>query len=143
MLIVHVLPTASFGGWSRDRYKTKFGVVVFATDGLWDCLTNEEVVGLVGIWLRGQKSSSGVSSAEKTGNKVWERDELLVKLKDDKTVMYQWWRSKKRFIDVDSNVAVNLVRNALLGGADRDLTSALLHGAPSKPPRSRRYRCVP
>ena len=33
--------------------------VVFATDGLWDCLTNEEVVGLVGVWLSGRKLSSG------------------------------------------------------------------------------------
>ena len=113
--------------------------VVFATDGLWDCLTNEEVVGLVGIWLRGQKSSCGVSSAEKTGNeKVWEREELPVKLEEDKSVMYRWWRAKKRFIDVASNVAVHLVRNAL-GGADRDLTSALFY---MEPPRSRRHRCV-
>ena len=40
--------------------------VDFATDGLWDCLTNE-VVGLVGIWLGGRKLSSAESSAEKTG----------------------------------------------------------------------------
>ena len=59
---------------------------------------------------------SRASSAEKTGNeKVWERDELLVKVEEDKTVMYRWWRAKKRFIDVDSNVAVHLVRNALGG----------------------------
>lgn len=118
--------------------------VVLATDGLWDCLTNEEVVGLVGVWLGGRNSSSGdgslASSAEKkTGNeKVWEREELPVKLEEDKTVMYRWWRAKKRFIDVDNNVAVHLVRNAL-GGADRDLTSALLY---MEPPRSRRFRCV-
>ncbi|EDR11078.1 uncharacterized protein LACBIDRAFT_247779, partial [Laccaria bicolor S238N-H82] len=92
--------------------------VVLATDGLWDCLTNEEVVGLVGVWLDRQK----VSSAQKSGN--------------EKTVMYRWWRAKKRFIDVDNNVAVHLVRNAL-GGADRDLTTALLY---LEPPRSRRYR---
>ena len=41
--------------------------VAFATDGLRDCLTNEEVVGLVGIWLGGRKLSSAESSAEKTG----------------------------------------------------------------------------
>ena len=104
---------------------------------------------MVGIWLSGRKLSSGsgdgslvtgASSAEKTGNeKVWEREELPVKLEEDKSVMYRWWRAKKRFIDVDSNVAVHLVRNAL-GGADRDFTSALLD---MEPPRSRRYRCVP
>ena len=50
--------------------------------------------------MGGQKLSSGsgdgslmsrASSAEKTGNeKVWERDELLVKVEEDKTVMYRW-----------------------------------------------------
>ena len=63
---------------------------------------------------------------------------MPVKLEEDKTVMYRWWRAKKRFTDVDNNVAVHLVRNAL-GGADKDLMSALLY---MEPPRSRRYRRV-
>ena len=33
MLIVHILPTASFGGWSRDRYEAKFGVAVSFDSG--------------------------------------------------------------------------------------------------------------
>ncbi|KAI7099086.1 hypothetical protein KC324_g21174, partial [Hortaea werneckii] len=32
--------------------------VVMATDGLWEMLTNEEVVGLVGSWLENQASKS-------------------------------------------------------------------------------------
>ena len=32
--------------------------VVLATDGLWECLTNEEVVGLVGRWLDAQPASA-------------------------------------------------------------------------------------
>ena len=112
--------------------------VAFATDGLWDCLTNEEVVGLVAFgWVVGSCQVRSRVRRRLVKN-VWERDELPVKLEEDKTVMYRWWRAKKRFIDVDNNVAVHLVRNAL-GGAHKDLTSALLY---MEPPRSRRYRCV-
>ena len=155
--------------------------VVLASDGLWDCLTNEEVVGLVGGWLetRGEevkiKEGEGIGegemvmipfgrvaraghdprtgfgkgkgygwprgsnggASEENGTTVWERTDLPVtSLKPDDTPMYKWWRATKRFVNIDSNVAVHLTRNAL-GGADRDLTGALLR---LSPPRSRRYR---
>ena len=42
------------------------------------------------------------------------RDELPVKLEEDKTVIYPCWCAQKRFIDVDNNVAGHLVRNALV-----------------------------
>ncbi|KAF8809367.1 protein serine/threonine phosphatase 2C [Phlegmacium glaucopus] len=92
--------------------------VVLASDGLWDCLTNEEVVGLVGGWLetRGEEVKIG------KGQGIGEGE--------------MFWRATKRFVNIDANVAVHLARNAL-GGADRDLTGALLR---LRPPRSRRYR---
>ena len=40
--------------------------VVLATDGLWEMLTNEEVVGLVGQWLETQANSSGKAPAPST-----------------------------------------------------------------------------
>jgi len=40
--------------------------------------------------------------------------------------MIAFQKTKKKFINIDSNVAVHLSRNAL-GGADRDLTAALLN----------------
>ena len=154
--------------------------VVLASDGLWDCLTNEEVVGLVGGWLetRGEevmiRKGDGIGEGEvvmlpfgrpgpsgqdhKKGfgkgggngwaegdNKIakedettiWERTDLPVtSIKPDKTSMYKRWKATKRFINIDGNSAVHLARNAL-GGADRDLTGALLR---LRPPRSRRYR---
>ena len=158
--------------------------VVMASDGLWDCLTNEEVVGLVGGWLetRGEEvkigSKEGIGEGEmvmlpfgkpgpsgqdpKKGfgkgrgngwpegsnggsdevakenqNTIWERTDLPVtSIKQDNTVMYNWWQATKRFVNIDANAAVHLARNAL-GGADRDLTGALLR---LRPPRSRRYR---
>ena len=42
---------------------SKGDFVVMATDGLWEMLTNEEVVGLVGQWIEKQKDSSNKSSS--------------------------------------------------------------------------------
>ena len=42
MLIVHILPTASFGGWSRDRYKAKFGVEV-SFDSHWVSFVRQQL----------------------------------------------------------------------------------------------------
>jgi pyruvate dehydrogenase phosphatase len=156
--------------------------VVLASDGLWDCLTNEEVVGLVGGWLetrgkevkigknegigegemvmlpfgevgsagqdhrkgfgRGRgngwpKGSNSGSGEEEDGITIWERTDLPVtSIKPDKTQMYKRWGATKRFVNIDPNSAVHLARNAF-GGADRDLTGALIQ---LSPPRSRRYR---
>ena len=104
--------------------------LIMATDGLWDCLTNEEAVGLVGLWLNDKKSSGNVSDV------ITERDSLPVKVTEDQTVMYPYWRTKKRFVNADSNAATHLARSAL-GGADSDLTAGLLS---MTSPRSRRYR---
>ena len=129
--------------------------VVMATDGLWECLTNEEVVGLVGQWLESQASSSvgkgsghtsswlkswfsnspGALPVEKSGKTE------LTKGKHSAPVRQVQWQvngSDERFVVEDKNAATHLVRNAL-GGRDRDMVCALLT-LPS--PFSRRYRFV-
>ncbi|KAG9225596.1 hypothetical protein CCMSSC00406_0003099 [Pleurotus cornucopiae] len=131
--------------------------LVMGSDGLWDCLTNEEVVGLVGLWRDTHdmmpketisSPSEGTSShhhmitsdftvdAPYDKDKGVDRDSLPVVLQEDKTLMYPWWRATKKFVNIDANVAAHLARNAL-GGADPDLTLGLLT---MTPPRSRRYR---
>ncbi|KAF8189638.1 phosphatase 2C-like domain-containing protein [Pholiota molesta] len=42
--------------------------VVFATDGLWDCLTSEEVVGLVGRWL--EDRGTDATAVDETGERT-------------------------------------------------------------------------
>lgn len=125
--------------------------VVLATDGLWEMLTNEEVVGLVGRWLEEKQGSKSVQGSwtssfwkgpddkslpvekeaqetglnEKEGQRTPIRQQQYdIKSKDD------------RFVVEDENVATHLVRNAL-GGRDRDLVCALLSLIS---PNSRRYR---
>jgi len=118
--------------------------VVMATDGLWEMLTNEEVVGLVGQWLETQNGSGSNSSWTKT----WFAAQKGLPVERDGTpdpdgqrapvrqLNGQMPTSNNRFVVEDKNVATHLVRNAL-GGKERDMVCALLT-LPS--PYSRRYR---
>ena len=126
--------------------------VVMATDGLWEMLTNEEVVGLVGQWLDSQaKGSIGNNDKGSSWLKSWFSNAGGAALPVEKDVKHekgdgqrapvrqlQWHvsGSDERFIVEDKNAATHLVRNAL-GGRDRDMVCALLT-LPS--PYSRRYR---
>lgn len=123
--------------------------VVMATDGLWEMLTNEEVVGLVGQWLDAQGGASGQNVQTQSWLKSWFSSQKSLPVEkgasSDKTgqrtpIRQQQWGTKtsldERFVVEDKNAATHLVRNAL-GGKDQDQLSALLT-LPS--PFSRRYR---
>jgi pyruvate dehydrogenase phosphatase len=125
--------------------------VVMATDGLWEMLTNEEVVGLVGEWLDAEGSANGRNNQSQSWLSSWfSADKKLPveqKASSDGTgqrapIRQQQWGMKaslnERFVVEDKNAATHLVRNAL-GGKDQDQLSALLT-LPS--PISRRYRSV-
>ncbi|KAK9785191.1 putative PPM-type phosphatase domain-containing protein [Seiridium cardinale] len=125
--------------------------VVMATDGLWEMLTNEEVVGLVGKWI---ESEQAVDQSNSQFNSVWskifgspQQDRLPVEAHkgghgDDgqKTPIRvkQWGISpdEERFVVKDKNVATHLIRNAL-GGKNEEQVCALLTLVS---PFSRRYR---
>jgi pyruvate dehydrogenase phosphatase len=132
---------------------SKGDFVVMATDGLWEMLTNEEVVGLVGQWL--DKQALGTKTSNATANswlQSWfsssqQASQLPVEHHDQSRgdgqrtpVRQQQWGiasgEDERFVIEDKNAATHLVRNAL-GGKDKDMISALLT-LPS--PMSRRYR---
>lgn len=124
--------------------------VVLATDGLWEMLTNEEVVGLVGRWLekQGPKSAQGSwtsSIFSGSGNndlpvekqvKESAANEKEGQRAPIRQLQYNIRDTGERFVVEDENVATHLVRNAL-GGRDRDLVCALLSLIS---PNSRRYR---
>lgn len=124
--------------------------VVMATDGLWEMLTNEEVVGLVGMWLDSEAHAS--SQQNQSWLQSWFGSTKASSLPvegaasgEDATgqrapIRQQQWGvndpESQRFIVKDKNAATHLARNAL-GGKDQDTLSALLT-LPS--PYSRRYR---
>ncbi|KAG5975910.1 hypothetical protein E4U55_007534 [Claviceps digitariae] len=132
--------------------------LVLATDGLWEMLTNEEVVGLVGQWIESQAAATSSSSSSKSqfeaawskifgstsSNKplpVEQASSSSSSQDGQKTpIRLQQWgidpAAKDRFVVMDNNVATHLVRNAL-GGSNDEQVRALLT-LPS--PFSRRYR---
>ncbi|KAK2629146.1 hypothetical protein QTJ16_002249 [Diplocarpon rosae] len=120
--------------------------VVMATDGLWEMLTNEEVVGLVGQWIEKNSGESNSSSwakifGQQKGLPVEQGNKQSESKDGQKTpIRQQQWGVKggelERFVVEDKNVATHLVRNAL-GGKDKDMVCALLT-LPA--PYSRRYR---
>jgi len=123
--------------------------VVMATDGLWEMLTNEEVVGLVGQWLDAQGHPGTPHLQTQSWLKSWwsTQKQLPVEHKaagngvgQRAPIRQEQWGIKKsmdeRFVVEDKNVATHLVRNAL-GGKDQDQLSALLT---LTSPFSRRYR---
>jgi pyruvate dehydrogenase phosphatase len=120
--------------------------LIMASAGLWQSLTSEEAVGLVGLWLdKGMyhalpsvttpiQQLPTLSSVQITHPR-----DLPVSLgAKDETVMYRKWGAEKRFVCIDMNAAGHLTRNAL-GGADGDLMEALLT---VEPPLSRKLRWV-
>ena len=128
--------------------------VVLATDGLWEMLTNEEVVGLVGKWLEENQSSIDVKPSTTSWAKSFfsspSRELPVEKAVSAPTeagegqrapLRQTQWDVKTtddRFVFEDKNVATHLVRNAL-GGRDRDMVCGLLTLVS---PYARRYRCV-
>lgn len=133
--------------------------VVLATDGLWEMLTNEEVIGLVGKWIESQPKTSNPSSSPQSqfdsvwarifGSRAGDKSGLPVEVSGttpadadggQKTPfrgVRQWGSgSSDGFVVQDANAATHLVRNAL-GGKNHEQVSALLT-LPA--PFSRRYR---
>ncbi|PGH07815.1 hypothetical protein GX51_01525 [Blastomyces parvus] len=123
--------------------------VVLATDGLWEMLTNEEVVGLVGQWIEHQRSlAQGTHGSTKAWLQSWFSSESNLPVENSgvgkssgqrlpiRQQQYNIPATSSRFVVEDKNAATHLVRNAL-GGKDQDMVCALLT-LPS--PYSRRYR---
>ena len=117
-----------------------------ATDGLWDKLTNEQAVSLVGKWLQSHDPSSGVPVPPISPLDIrdfdQERDHIKKEAKirgqpqPQKTYTQTTRADPQNFVVKDTNAAAHLVRNAL-GGGDEDLLRGLLTVAP---PYSRNLR---
>jgi len=125
--------------------------VVMATDGLWEMLTDEEVVGLVGKWIETQKGVSSNSQFDAAWAKVFgpKKGSNALPVEAAKgghgqdggktPIRVEQWGSGKdgdRFVVEDKNAATHLIRNAL-GGKNQEQVQALLT-LPA--PSSRRWR---
>lgn len=117
-----------------------------ASDGLWDHLTNEQAVTLIGKWLKANDPStvpSPDSSPPLRDEQQFLEDsrrESRRRRKPPPKVAYTniTYVDEKNFVVKDENAATHLARNAL-GGGNEDLLRGLLT---VPPPYSRNLRQV-
>lgn len=116
--------------------------LVMASDGLYEMLSNEEIVGLVVKWMEKEKMVKPQKSFwnyfGSTENKLPEVSDVT----NDKSSKRPFRKSKQssnsgNFLLEDKNVSTHLIRNALSNGGSREQTSMLI-SIPN--PVSRRYR---
>jgi pyruvate dehydrogenase phosphatase len=98
--------------------------LILASDGLWDTMSSEQGVGLVGRWVDWVKAGKPPQTELPAFEKFDLKEEGALNFKETKTTVQ------------DDNVAVHLIRNAL-GGAHHDMISGLLS---FKPPFARKVR---
>jgi pyruvate dehydrogenase phosphatase len=102
--------------------------MIVASDGLWDTMSSEQAVDLVGRWVEWRKARGNAPTGS-VGKDLGAFDFGVVP--------EEGWKLEEKKITVqDDNVAVHLVRNAL-GGAHHDMISGVLA---FKPPFSRKVR---
>ncbi|KAG6916410.1 hypothetical protein DXG01_006938 [Tephrocybe rancida] len=104
--------------------------LVMATHGLWNSLTNEEAVGLVGLWVNRNMRSVAYGTPSEPKDVVVPSD-LPALAGTDNTTTYRRWGMEKRFLCIDNNAALHLTRNAL-GGADINWTATILAVQPPR-----------
>jgi len=120
--------------------------LIMASDGLWDFLTNEQAVALIGEWLKVNDPSTVPSPDSQTPlhdeQQIQEdrRRESRRGGKPPTKAAYTGvaYVDEKNFVVKDENAATHLARNAL-GGANEDLLRGLLT---VPPPYSRNLRQV-
>ena len=105
---------------TTTKIERKGEFMILATDGLWDCMSNEQAVKLVEMWLEAKKTGlfkgKPKSETKKTG--------LAKRIPKDRRV------KEEDFVVLDENCATHLVRNAL-GGRDEEVLCAIVGAAPS------------
>jgi len=114
---------------ASSKPKSTLRFIVLATDGLWDELSSEQVVALVGGYLSGvkgivPKSALSTLVPTTTGNKT-------VQGKDNRRT-----NEEGSWAFVDDNLSTHLIRNAF-GGGDEDRLRQLI-SIPA--PLARNYR---
>lgn len=110
------------GPTSKPSSTLKF--IVLATDGLWDQLTSQEVVALVGGHLSGLKGN--IPKASISDLVPTSAGSPTVEGKDKKKVK----KDEGVWAFVDDNVSSHLIRNAFGGGDDQKLRKLLSIPAP-------------
>jgi pyruvate dehydrogenase phosphatase len=124
--------TASSTSSSPNSSSSTLRFIVLATDGLWDQLSSEDVVSLVGGYLAGVK---GTISKDDLATVAPTQSSSLAKTVEGKDSGLRR-RAEGSWAFEDDNVSTHLIRNAFGGGDEARLRRMV--SIPS--PLARRYR---
>jgi len=105
---------------TTTKIERKGEFMIIATDGLWDCMSNEQAVKLVEMWLQSKKDGNFNVQPKMEATK----DTLATRIPRSRRV------KEEDFVVLDDNCATHLVRNAL-GGANEEVLCAVVGAAPS------------
>lgn len=113
--------------------------LVMASDGLYEMLSNEEIIGLVVKWMEREKMIKPQTSLWNVFRSNENTLPEVVDVTNDKSSKKPIRKTSKtgNFLLEDANVSTHLIRNALSNGGSREQTSMLI-SIPN--PVSRRYR---
>ncbi len=104
---------------TTTKIERKGEFIILATDGLWDCISHEQAVKLVEMWLQAKKAGNFREQPKPETNKTKaKRTSRSRRVKEEDLVV------------LDKNCATHLVRNAL-GGGDEEVLCAVVGAAPS------------
>jgi pyruvate dehydrogenase phosphatase len=115
---------------SSQPKSSSFKFLVLATDGLWDELSSEEVVALVGGYFSGLKGTISKSSLQTLVPTTTGSPTVQGKEHTRESAIRGSWAFE------DDNVSAHLIRNALGGGDEDELRKVMSIPAPY----SRRWR---
>ncbi|KZT29258.1 protein serine/threonine phosphatase 2C [Neolentinus lepideus HHB14362 ss-1] len=119
------LPSAS----EQAKQKSTFRFLILATDGLWDRISSEDAVALVGGFLSGLRGAVPKASLQSLIPTTIGTATINGKDSEPQQHSGEW-------AFVDDHVGTHLLRNALAGASEKDLRELVSIPAPY----SRRYR---
>ncbi|KAE9380920.1 protein serine/threonine phosphatase 2C [Stipitochalara longipes BDJ] len=105
---------------TTTKIERKGEFMILATDGLWDCISNEQAVKLVEMWLQAKKAGNIKGKPKSETTKMG----LAKRIPKDRRV------KEEDFVVLDENCATHLVRNAL-GGGNEEVLCAIVGAAPA------------
>ena len=117
--------------------------LIMASDGLWDCLTNEQAVDLVGRWLETYDVTKPAPTPDlaKAMPDILAPSDLSKRMEPVPDAKYTTRKkiTEKDYVVVDENAARHLARHAC-GGGNEDLLTGM---GTANPPLLRKLRFVP
>ncbi|EKM56144.1 uncharacterized protein PHACADRAFT_257228 [Phanerochaete carnosa HHB-10118-sp] len=112
--------------------------LIIASDGLWEWLTSEDAVGLVGWWLDWRATDPRGPVRQRGRQPLLPKELPVAGDFDPDAVRVRTPNQEPRFVNKDENAATHLIRNAL-SGTGKERFARVLELEPGQESRRRRF----